>query len=244
VPAALAAPSDPASVAVHTVAPPWPLRISSVGDARQVVVVTASSWSTSHARLQTWRLDDQGTWHRVLGPVPARLGWNGFVPGTDRVQSSGETPAGTYGLLRGFGRVDPGGVAIPYRVVKPGMWWPYDPRDPRTYNVMQWRRTADARWRTSWAEHLISYRPEYRYSVVLDFNLPGPIVRTAGGTRITTEPADTRRGGGIFLHVNGDGPTAGCVSTSAPVMRRLLRWLDPTAHPVIAMGPHDWLASH
>jgi L,D-peptidoglycan transpeptidase YkuD (ErfK/YbiS/YcfS/YnhG family) len=223
---------------------PWPLRLHEIGDARQVVVVTAADWRTSHARLQAWRLDAQGVWHQRLAALPARLGWNGFVPGTRRVQSSGETPAGTYGLLRGFGLQDPGEVRLPYRVVRPGMWWPYDPKDARTYNVMQWRRPTDARWRTSWAEHLVGYRTQYRYSVVLDFNLPGPIVRTATGQRITEQPADTTMGGGIFLHVNGRGPTAGCVSTTAPVMRRLLRWLDPAAHPVIAMGPREWLTAH
>ena len=236
--------ATPSGDARPVAAVPLPLRLPDLGDASQVVIVTADGWRTTRARLQAWQLGSDGTWQRVLGPFPARLGWNGFVPGTERIQSSGETPAGTYRMLSGFGRAAPPvNVKLPYRVVRPGMWWPYDPRNPRTYNVMQWHRASDAHWRTTWAEHLIDYRVQYRYAVVLDYNLPGAVTRTASGLRVTAQPADTRRGGGIFLHVNGKGPTAGCVSTSSRMMRLLLRWIDPQAHPVIAMGPRDWLLS-
>ena len=44
------------------------------------------------------------------------------------------------------------------------------------------------------------------------------------------------RGAGIFLHVNGDAATAGCVSVPAEAMRRVLRWADPREHPHIAIG--------
>jgi L,D-peptidoglycan transpeptidase YkuD (ErfK/YbiS/YcfS/YnhG family) len=222
-------------------ATPWPLRVPSVGDARQVVIVTAATWTSTRGRLQLWQRDDYGTWTQVMAPVPARLGWSGFVKGQLRRQGSGKTPAGTFRLLRGFGLVDPGRTALPYRVVDGNDWWPYDPHDRATYNVMQWRRPSSARWRTSWAEDLDAYRPEYRYAVVLDYNLPTGVTRTRSGERVATKPADTALGGGIFLHVNGDGPTAGCVSVSAPDMRRIVRWLDPAAGPVIAMGPRTWL---
>jgi L,D-peptidoglycan transpeptidase YkuD (ErfK/YbiS/YcfS/YnhG family) len=217
------------------------MRLSSVGDSRQVIVVTAGNWTTSRGRLQAWRLDAAGSWHQTIGPVPARLGWSGFQPAGTRRQGSGKTPAGTFRLLRGFGLVDPGKVTLPYRVVDGNDWWPYDPAHPRTYNVPQLRRPPHAPWRTTWAEHLASYRPEYRYAVVLDYNLPRGVTRLPSGVRVADQPADTRRGGGIFLHVNGAGPTAGCVSVAAPTMRHLLRWLDPAARPVIAMGPKDWL---
>jgi L,D-peptidoglycan transpeptidase YkuD (ErfK/YbiS/YcfS/YnhG family) len=45
------------------------------------------------------------------------------------------------------------------------------------------------------------------------------------------------RGSAIFLHVNGKGSTAGCVSVSQPNMISLLRWLDPRQHPRIVMAP-------
>jgi len=218
----------------------WPRRISSIGAAQQLVVVTSRSWGTSRGSLQAWQ-NDAGTWTRVMGPVPARIGWNGWVVGGQRRQSTGTTPAGVYELPRAFGLREPPGVALPYHRVQPGNWWPYDPRDASTYNVMQWRRRASTSWRTTWAEHLATYRPEYRYAVVVDFNLPSGVHRAPSGERVATHPADTRRGGGIFVHVNGSGATAGCVSIAAPQMRWLVRWLEPTAVPTIAMGPRAWL---
>lgn len=50
-------------------------------------------------------------------------------------------------------------------------------------------------------------------------------------------PADIRKGGGMFLHVNGPGSTAGCVSLTYADMKVVLRWLDPTTTPRVVMGP-------
>ena len=44
------------------------------------------------------------------------------------------------------------------------------------------------------------------------------------------------RGSGIFLHVNGSGATAGCVSAPRPFLLMLMRALDATRRPVIAVG--------
>ena len=213
-----------------------PQRLTHLGSSTQVLVVRAANWSTSHASLVAWRQSSDGSWQRAFGPVPARIGWNGFAWAARRVQSSGETPAGTFRLLRGFGLARPAGVRMPYRVVDLKDWWPYDPKDARTYNVFQTSRSRAARWRTSWAEHLATYRRQYRYAMILDYNLPSG-VHVDGGQRVATVPADTRKGGGIFLHVNGDGATAGCVSVARPTMRTVLTWLDPTALPRIVMGP-------
>ena len=44
------------------------------------------------------------------------------------------------------------------------------------------------------------------------------------------------RGAGIFLHVNGRGATAGCVSVPRSFMRSAMARLDPARVPVIAIG--------
>lgn len=217
---------------------PLPERLSHIGYSRQVVVVTTGGWNTSYARLQTWRKTDAGRWVQVVDPVPARVGWNGVRRAEKRVQNSGTTPAGTFALLRGFGLANPKGVDLPYRKVDGNDWWPYDPTDPKTYNVLQTHRVKHAKWRTDWAERLGSYRKQYRYSVILDYNLPEQI-RVRGGQRVARETANTSAGGGIFLHVNGSGATAGCVSIARKRMLNVLRWLDPQMDPVIVIGPRD-----
>jgi L,D-peptidoglycan transpeptidase YkuD (ErfK/YbiS/YcfS/YnhG family) len=217
---------------------PLPERLSHVGDARQVVVVTTPGWESSYARLQTWSKKRDGTWVRNLDPIPARVGWSGVRRAENRRQNTGKTPAGTFALPRAFGIANPRGVQLRYRHVDRNDWWPYDPNDPKTYNVLQPHRGQHARWRTDWAERLKSYHKQYRYAVVLDYNLPSDI-RWRNGQRIARSPADTSAGGGIFLHVNGQGATAGCVSIARARMLRVLRWLDPDKNPVIVIGPRD-----
>ncbi len=111
------------------------------------------------------------------------------------------------------------------------------PRDPQTYNVLQPRRVAGSAWRRSWAEDLSGYGGQYRYAAVLEFNLPSGVHRAPGVGRVADTPADTRLGGGIFLHLSGPAATSGCVSVRRATMRRTLRWLDPAQHPVLVMGP-------
>ena len=220
--------------------PPYhPSRIASVGDARQVVVVTSPSWSSSTAVLRAWRRTADGGWRLHTGPVRARVGYNGFVPAAQRRQGTGTSPAGHFAVVSSFGNGADPGTALPYRVADRSDWWTYDPRDPRTYNVLQPRRVPSSRWRTSWAEDLSGYGSQYRFVAVLDFNLPSGVRRTADGQRVADRPANTRLGGGIFLHVSGPGATAGCVSIPKDAMRRVLRWLDPAADPVLVMGPRS-----
>lgn len=217
--------------------PPYdPSRLRHVGGARQVVVVTASSWSTSYATVRTYQKDSTG-WHPQFAPMSARIGSHGFAPIGKRRQDSGETPAGTFALLRAFGAAPDPGTSLPYRQFDRNDWWPYDPRDPRTYNVAQFHgRSSATQWRRSWAEHLWDFQDQYAYAVVLDYNLPAGLQR-AGSQRFATRTADTRAGGGIFLHVRAPRPTSGCVAVSRAGMRSILRWLDPAQHPVIVMAP-------
>lgn len=213
-----------------------PSRLTHLGNARQVVVVTAATWKTSYATVRTYSLGSSG-WHRQFKKKSGRIGTYGFAHFGERRQNNGETPAGTYGLLRAFGAATDPGTAMPYRQFDRNDWWPYDPRDPRTYNVEQYHgRSAATQWRKSWAEHLWHFRGQYEYAVVLDYNLPSGLY-TSGNQRFASSTADTGAGRGIFLHVNGPGSTAGCVSVSRKAMRKILRWLNPAKHPVIVMAP-------
>ncbi|MGN7140372.1 biotin/lipoyl-containing protein [Streptomyces pseudogriseolus] len=71
----------------------------------------------------------------------------------------------------------------------------------------------------------------FDYVVAIDYN------RVPGTSPLDlTRPLGADRGGGIWLHVDHDGPTQGCVSLSEQHMRDLLRALDPALHPVVVMG--------
>jgi L,D-peptidoglycan transpeptidase YkuD (ErfK/YbiS/YcfS/YnhG family) len=55
-------------------------------------------------------------------------------------------------------------------------------------------------------------------------------------------PLGSSRGAGLWVHVDHQGPTHGCVTLRRDDMVDLLRALDPAAHPVIAMGDRASLA--
>jgi L,D-peptidoglycan transpeptidase YkuD (ErfK/YbiS/YcfS/YnhG family) len=141
-----------------------------------------------------------------------------------------------------FGRLRNPGASLRYRHVDNNDWWPYEPRDPATYNIYQPHKAPSSHWRSDFSEHLGDYARQYAYAVVVGFNLPAGIHYSAHRRqRVATEPADTSRGGGIFLHALGDGLTAGCVAMPRDQVRWLLRWLDPQRAPRVAMGPHRYL---
>lgn len=205
----------------------------------QIITVTAPKYSTTRATLRAWELVN-GQWRVVIGPWTARIGSSGFstLGIGRRRQNSGTTPVGTYSISQGFGlRSDPG-TKLPWTRITRTHWWPFDSRDPKTYNLLQDRRTKNSRWRKApgRSEHLVDYRHQYSYAAVINFNVPSSW-RRVGGQWVTDQPVDTSAGGGIFLHTSGPSSTAGCVSISGRRMRSLLRWLSPERHPQITMGP-------
>jgi L,D-peptidoglycan transpeptidase YkuD (ErfK/YbiS/YcfS/YnhG family) len=70
----------------------------------------------------------------------------------------------------------------------------------------------------------------FDYVVAIDFNrVPGsPVSRAA-------EPKGEGPGGGIWLHVDNGAATLACVTVSQPNMVTILRWLNPSDHPVIVL---------
>jgi L,D-peptidoglycan transpeptidase YkuD (ErfK/YbiS/YcfS/YnhG family) len=222
--------------------PGHPDGLPGLTEVNQVIVVVAENQRSTSAQLRTYERGDDGRWTLVHGPVTATLGWSGLVPGERRRQGTGKTPMGTYALVDAFGRLADPGTAMPYYRFDRDDAWTYFPKVPSTYNILQ---TANRRWQRygSYVEHLWSYGAQYRYVVVLDYNLPpGPITTGSDGIRRSREPADTRRGGGIFLHVSNGRRTAGCIAIPEDQMRQIMTWLDPNDDPHIVIGTARSLA--
>lgn len=187
-------------------------------------VVTVHHTRGTHARVTSWALTSDG-WVARMRTTDGRTGYGGLVAGPRRRQGSGTTPMGTYALVSAFGtgaRRDSWRLA--YRRIHRGDYWVQD-NASRFYNRYRNKAQGGFRW---WlpssdpdsSERLLNYRRQYALSVVIDYN-----------------PAQVRhRGSGIFLHVNGRGATAGCVSAPRGFLARLMTWLDPERVPVIAVG--------
>lgn len=211
-------------------APPDPR----VGTAQQVILVEAPRWSATAGTLTAFeRAGD--TWRVIQPPVRAQFGFGGMVRGDQRRQGTGTTPTGVYDILSGFGRKANPGTSLDYVRVDRDDVWPYSPRHPRTYNVFQ---DAPGNWQPygKYVEYLWDMGKQYNYVAVLDYNLPeGKITTNKRGIRRSSEPPNTSRGGGIFLHVDNGNKTAGCIAVRENVMRGLMRWLDPTKDPLIVI---------
>ncbi|MFE5521369.1 L,D-transpeptidase family protein [Streptomyces virginiae] len=72
----------------------------------------------------------------------------------------------------------------------------------------------------------------FDYVVAIDFN------RRPGRSPLDpVMPDGEDKGGNIWLHVDHDGPSQGCVGIPKAAMKQVLETLDPAAKPVIVMGP-------
>ncbi|MFE9560046.1 hypothetical protein ACFYM0_02915 [Streptomyces sp. NPDC006487] len=117
-----------------------------------------------------------------------------------------------------------------YGLTDAGGWLP----DPGT--KLPYRGNADFK-----TDRVFAGKPmtdSFGYVIAINYN------RVQGRSPMdNAKPLGTAKGGGIWLHVDADAPTQGCVSISRGAMRRVLRTLNPAAHPVIVMGDRTSLAA-
>lgn len=187
-------------------------------------VVTVNRTSGYRARV-TWWVRRDGHWQRKLRATDGRIGYGGLVAGRRRHQGTGTTPIGTYDLLSAFGMHRRNQHwKIGYRKVRKGDYWVED-NGSRYYNRYRNKRQGGFRWwlpssNDNSSERLKDYPTQYEWSIVTSFN----------------RHQVRHRGAGIFLHVNGSGATAGCVSAPRWFIRKLMSRLRPDRRPVIAIG--------
>jgi L,D-peptidoglycan transpeptidase YkuD (ErfK/YbiS/YcfS/YnhG family) len=188
-------------------------------------VVTVNHTRSYHARIGFWILRD-GRWTRVYDVRDGRVGYGGLVAPKQRLQGTGTTPTGTVRLISSFGRHPrPGSWDLPYRRIRRGDYWVEDNRSAY-YNRYRNRSRGGFRWwipssEENSSERLLAFPVQYEYSVVTSYNYDAQV---------------RHRGAGIFLHVNGTGATAGCVSAPRAFLRRMMWRLDPARVPVMAVG--------
>jgi L,D-peptidoglycan transpeptidase YkuD (ErfK/YbiS/YcfS/YnhG family) len=187
-------------------------------------VVTVNHTAGYRARVAFWALTPDG-WEERMQTADGRIGYGGLVAGHRRRQNTGTTPMGTYALPWAFGmHARDEAWKLRYRKVRPGDFWVQD-NASAYYNRYRNQRQGGFRWwlpssDANASERLTDYRSQYEWAIVMGFN--------TGQVR--------HRGSGIFLHVNGSGATAGCVSAPRRFIAAVMRRLDPEHRPVIAVG--------
>ncbi len=210
--------TPPTTTAPKTPAPAPDFGIPvSLGNATQLITVSAPSKASTVGTLRAWEKTVGGAWRVVYGPVTANLGSAGIGPASE---SYSRTPLGTFTLTEAFGALANPGTALPYHVTGPNDWWVSDVNAP-SYNTMQTCAKASCPFNTRLAEHLQTITPYYDYAVVMDVNR-SPVVKGGGSA--------------FFLHVTVGRPTEGCIAIDKATLVKIMRWLKPAAHPRIATG--------
>lgn len=203
------------------------LMASTGGGSQLITAVTSGPTNAARTGTLTWWQRVGTRWTRV-GSAPARFGSRGLSD--NRLEGDGTTPTGLYGLPVTFGVQANPRTRMPWHRVDGGSWWNENSLSSR-YNTWYENCPASTCWESATrpahsSEHLASHRPQYNYAIVIGFN--------TGGTKI--RPPRRPSGSGIFLHVNGTGYTAGCISIPQANLVALLKWLNPSANPHIAIG--------
>ncbi|MGW3244525.1 L,D-transpeptidase family protein [Streptomyces sp. NPDC001070] len=220
--AALTRLAVPAVVAGTAAAGPWPPpslpdRMADTGVGTQLITAVAAAPDATTGTLSWWDRRD-GRWV-LAGSTGARFGAGGLTDGGTRLQDTSTTPTGLYDLPFAFGTEPaPPGTTKQYLPVTDESWWC---QDNASASCNRWVEPLPEDCAPGGSEHLADYAERYAHALVIGFNYRHPV---------------RERGAGIFLHVNGRGATAGCVSVPARAMRRVLAWADPDRHPHIAIG--------
>ncbi len=202
-------------------------RLKIPAKAEQLIVVSSPTDNPSPpgylATLRAYqRSGSRSPWRRAFGTWRAETG-SGHLSAVRR-EGDHATPVGVFGIgLTMYGtRPDPG-VHYAYHRLVCGDWWDEDPYSPR-YSRFVHVPCGVTPGFAAWSEPLWTETVAYPYFAVIDFNT-APVV--AG---------PEAPGSGIFLHSWVGGATEGCVALPEARLLEVLRWLRPSAHPVIEIG--------
>ena len=207
---------------------------------RQVVLVTATSWTSDDGSLhlfskaaERWRLEERH--------LPVMLGKNGLAWGSgihrtisdppQKAEGDSKAPAGVFRLGTAFGydTEPPTGTLMPYRCITEKDYF-VDDVQSEDYN--RWVR-LDGNTETPrqmWNSWEAMKRPDHLYEL-------GAVVEH------NAAPVAKGRGSAIFLHVwKAKGvPTAGCTAMARDDLVSLIRWLEPVNNPCLIQAPVDEL---
>ena len=131
-----------------------------------------------------------------------------------------KSPVGIYSIGRAFGEVSkPSGVKLSYTKTSSHDYWIDDPSSADYNKWKVYSGDPHSKWKSFERLRI----PQYKYAAVIEYN---------------TYATVKGKGSAIFLHVwSGPySPTAGCTAVPESSMLNLLRWMNPSQHPVIIQG--------
>ena len=182
---------------------------------QQAIQVSVDARRKTHAHVTLWAFD-HSTWHKIFPTVNAMIGRSGLAPVGQKKEGDGRTPAGIYDLTTAFGNASIIKTGMNYRQATANDFWVDD------VNSSQYNQWVTGKPQANSYEELKRKDRLYDLALVINYNAD-PIVPGAGSA--------------IFMHIwrRYDHPTAGCVALSERHLRKILRHLDQSHHPVIIL---------
>lgn len=185
----------------------------------QVITVTNAWKGSKYATVNAYEKIN-GQWNLVYSNMSSIIGKNGMEYDSYRRQGTNTTPAGIYNIPLAFGWGGNPGTKMPFRIPDNNSYWNLN-SGSSTYNRwIQWNPGGDY-------ERLKTERL-YKYALVLDYNWS----QKAG------------KGGAIFIHLNPNYYTGGCVGLNEYNLVQVMRWLNPAKNPKVLICPEGDLSKY
>lgn len=198
---------------------------------KQLVIVTASSWSSTQGTLSFYEWSAQKKWTPILKDISVTLGRTGMAwgkglhpdqlnNGTLKHEGDGKSPAGIFRLttIFSYGEME----SNMNHIQSDSTLYCVDDVNSAYYNQLVSTRSISKDWNS--AEDMKRKDVLYKFGIVVAYN---------------TDP--TRRGDGscIFLHIwkSLNDTTAGCTAMTESNLLMLIQALDRNKNPVIVQMP-------
>lgn len=185
----------------------WVSELETSESSSQMLIVSVYDKTYADVSMYTKR---DGLWQNDFS-VTGRIG----SAGVGKVKEGDKkTPTGVFSLHTPFGIKDNPGCPLEYIKVTKNHYWSGMPE--KYYNkLVDASKVSD--YNPAGGEHLIDYEGVYNYCVAIDYNPEGIV----------------GKGSAIFLHCQGRGTTAGCVSIPESYMIYVLQNLRSDAKIII-----------
>lgn len=197
-------------------------KMTTLGNNRQVILVTTNSYGTYTGQVRTFDKDSNGKWHQKLSST-AYIGKNGFAD--NKREGDLKSPTGKYSIGHAFGYAGNPGTKLSFKSSTSNDVW-VDDSNSKYYNTWQSKNKSDKDWKS--AESMT--HELYRYGFVINYN--------------TSQTPN--KGSAIFMHVArpGTGYTTGCTAVNQGDLLKIMKWVDPSKNPVIIQTPESGLSNY
>ncbi|HWM24237.1 MAG TPA: L,D-transpeptidase family protein [Chthoniobacterales bacterium] len=204
----------------------------------QCLVVLTEDWTSTTGVLRSFeRNGGTDKWKERHSALPVVVGKKGLGLGRGVVrldlrgaprkkEGDDKAPVGIFRLSTAFGYAPARSATwarLPYLALTKRIEGIDDPRSLYYNRLVDRSKVAKIDWRSS--EQMRRDDVLYKWGIVVDHN------------------AAARPGAGscIFLHVwkSPSSPTAGCTAMRERDLVSLIRWLDPTRHPILVQMPRE-----